>query len=59
MKRYYYCNYTAFVILLNEGQANFHLDVAVIFKTDNNKSWTGEYFVGRQVIQYVKPGGPV
>ena len=45
MKRYYCCRYTVLFItiyyytdiavLLNEFWANFHLDIAVIFKTGN------------------------
>ena len=51
--------YTVTVVLLNEFKANFHLEVAVIFKTGNNKPWKGDSLVGRQVIQVVKPGRPV
>ena len=70
MKRYCYSNYTilfitihyyytVIVVLLNEFQANLHTEVAVIFKAGNNKPWKGDTLVGRQVIQVVKPGGPV
>ena len=69
MKIYYYCSYTVLFITihyytviavqLNEFQANFHLDIAVIFKTGNNKPWKGDTLVSKQVIQFVKPGRPV
>ena len=69
MKRYHYCSctvlfitihyyYTVIVVLLNEFQANFHLDIPVIFKTSNNKPWKGDTLVSKQVIQ-IKPGEPV
>ena len=70
MKRYCYSNYTilfitihhyytVIVVLLNEFQANLHIQVAAIFKAGNNKPWKGDTLVGRQVIQVVKPGEPV
>ena len=70
MKRYCYSNYTisfitihhyytVIVVLLNEFQANLHIQVAAIFKASNNKPWKGDTLVGRQVIQVVKPGEPV
>ena len=51
--------YTVIVDLLNEFQANLHLEVAVIFKAGNNKPWKDDTLIGRHVIQVVKPGGPV
>ena len=69
MKRYYYCRYTVLfitihyntdiVVLLNAFWANFHIGIAVIFKTGNNKPWKGDTLVSKQVIQVVKPGGTV
>ena len=70
MKRYCYSNYiilfitihyyyTVIADLLNEIQANLHTEVALIFKAGKNKPWKGDTLVGRQVIQVVKPGGPV
>ena len=52
MKRYCYCSYTIqfittiIVDLLNEFLANFHLSVAIIFKTCINKPWKGDTPVG-------------
>ena len=41
--------------MLNEFEANLHLEVTVIFKAGNNKPWKDDTLVGRQVIRVVKP----
>ena len=52
MKRYCYCDCTILfittiiVVLLNDFSANFHLSVAIIFKTGINKPWKCDTLVG-------------